>query len=168
MHPACIGCPCIPAGWFCCRLCLDAQVESPAFHHLHDSYHVTCLADLMTVSHSHSRELTSSQPQSLTSAAFYLSRPLCACRVELCSNRGDRLRQFSLDECKGGPHEFRGVARSELLSALKSAIPTDAVRYGYRVSSVSAQPEGTADSCIMHMLEAASVSLAGTLSRIHL
>ena len=65
-----------------------------------------------------------------------------ACRVELCSSSGKELREFSLDECHGAPHEFRGVARGELLATLRSAVPPDTIRYDTAVKSIHTQEEG--------------------------
>ncbi len=42
-------------------------------------------------------------------------QPLIHCSVELVRHSGARLRRFSFSECEGGPHEFRGVRRSNLL-----------------------------------------------------
>lgn len=62
--------------------------------------------------------------------------------VELVSSTGKRLRRFSLDECHGAPHEFRGVARAELLSVLRAAVPADVIRYNCPVSAVTPLEDG--------------------------
>lgn len=56
--------------------------------------------------------------------------------VEIARDTGRLLRSFSLSECHGGPHEFRGVVRSHLIEALKKKLPEDAVMYGKRVVDV--------------------------------
>ena len=53
----------------------------------------------------------------------------CVCRVELCTSSGAELKSFGLDECEGGPHEFRGVKRSSLLEALQKVVPSECVQY---------------------------------------
>lgn len=63
-------------------------------------------------------------------------------RVELCSNDGKTLKSFSLDECDGAPHEFRGVKRSTLLEALQSAVPDDCIEYGAAIHSVETDQNG--------------------------
>ena len=45
------------------------------------------------------------------------------CSIELVRHSGRRLRRFSLGECDGGPHEFRGVRRANLLAALAAQLP---------------------------------------------
>lgn len=64
--------------------------------------------------------------------------------VELVSSTGKRLRRFSLDECHGAPHEFRGVARAELLSVLRAAVPADVIQYNCPVSAVTPLEDGMA------------------------
>ncbi|KAK9809571.1 hypothetical protein WJX73_002978 [Symbiochloris irregularis] len=63
-------------------------------------------------------------------------------RVELWSSSGEQLRTFALDECEGAPHEFRGVARGELLAALRSAVPAEKIIYDCPVNVVHALEEG--------------------------
>lgn len=50
------------------------------------------------------------------SSTRHQSPDLSPCRsVELVRQSGTLLRRFSFSECDGGPHEFRGVRRSNLL-----------------------------------------------------
>ena len=70
--------------------------------------------------------------------------PLSACRIELCSAQGVVLRGFGLDECEGGPHEFRGVSRGGLLHVLKDLLPEGTVEYGVRIARVSNDINGEA------------------------
>ena len=48
--------------------------------------------------------------------------PMTVDTVELCRNDGRLLRRFSLSECIGGPHEFRGVSRFSLIQALSQQL----------------------------------------------
>ena len=57
--------------------------------------------------------------------------------VELCAAEGGILKRFSFDECNGGPHEFRGVYRAELLRALESKLEQTEIRYGVGVERVT-------------------------------
>ncbi|GAQ87428.1 hypothetical protein KFL_003520070 [Klebsormidium nitens] len=57
-------------------------------------------------------------------------------RVQLCTKKGKVVREFGLDEVKGGPHEYRGVHRSALLKVLASELPEGTVRYGTSVQQV--------------------------------
>ena len=52
------------------------------------------------------------------------------------------LRGFGLDECEGGPHEFRGVSRGGLLRVLKDLLPEGTVEYGVRIARASADING--------------------------
>ena len=63
-------------------------------------------------------------------------------RVELCSADGETLKAFSLDECDGGPHEFRGVKRDTLLGALQSIVPESCIEYGAAIHSVETDQNG--------------------------
>ena len=63
--------------------------------------------------------------------------------MELCSNDGETLKAFSLDECDGAPHEFRGVKRSTLLEALQSKVPDDCIEYGAAIHAVETDQNGT-------------------------
>lgn len=65
-----------------------------------------------------------------------------ACRVELCRSSGRRLRSFTLGQCDGGPHEFRGVRRSNLLQALASRLAPGTLLFDLPVDSVEAGPLG--------------------------
>ena len=65
-----------------------------------------------------------------------------SCRVELCSNDGSTLKAFSLDECEGAPHEFRGVKRDTLLEALQSIVPESCIEYGAAIHSVQIEHNG--------------------------
>ncbi len=58
------------------------------------------------------------------------------CRVELCSKQGQTLKAFSLTECHGGPHEFRGVRRAELLKGLRDALPPEILHFGCPLADV--------------------------------
>ena len=51
--------------------------------------------------------------------------------------RSGVLKRFSFDECNGGPHEFRGVFRKELLRALESKLEQTEIRYGVGVERVT-------------------------------
>ena len=64
------------------------------------------------------------------------------CRVELCTADGGTLKAFSLDECRGAPHEFRGVKRSTLLEALQSIVPESCIEYGAAIHSVETDQNG--------------------------
>ncbi len=64
-------------------------------------------------------------------------------RVELCSDDGKILKAFSLDECEGAPHEFRGVKRSTLLEALQSIVPESCIEYNSGIHSVETDQNGT-------------------------
>lgn len=64
-------------------------------------------------------------------------------RIELCSqNSGRLIRSFCLQECAGGPHEFRGVRRSSLIKALASQLPVDAIHLGAEVKIVESDARG--------------------------
>ncbi|KAK9839598.1 hypothetical protein WJX84_010628 [Apatococcus fuscideae] len=63
-------------------------------------------------------------------------------RVELCTQEGRTLKAFSLTECRGGPHEFRGIRRSELLQGLRQALPSDLLHYGCPIRDVTPDPNG--------------------------
>jgi len=66
------------------------------------------------------------------------------CRVELCTDDGTSLKAFSLDECQGAPHEFRGVKRSTLLEALQSIVPESCIEYNAAIHSVETDQNGKA------------------------
>ena len=64
-------------------------------------------------------------------------------RTELCSRDGRMLRTFNFDaDCDGGPHEARGMRRSEILEALAAALPPESIRFGAAVASVNADGSG--------------------------
>jgi hypothetical protein len=46
---------------------------------------------------------------------IYVLASVPTCSIELTRHTGRVLRRFSLAQCSGGPHEFRGVRRSTLL-----------------------------------------------------
>ena len=77
-------------------------------------------------------------------AAGLQQHPVPACRIELCSAQGVVLRGFGLDECEGGPHEFRGVSRGGLLLVLKDLLPEGTVQYGVRIARASTDINGGA------------------------
>ena len=59
--------------------------------------------------------------------------------VEICREKSDRvLTRFDLTSCEGGPHEFGGVLRGELVGALYDAVDAGCVdvRFGTAVASV--------------------------------
>ena len=59
--------------------------------------------------------------------------------VEICREKNDRvLTSFDLTSCVGGPHEFGGVLRGELVGALYDAVDAGCVdvRFGTAVASV--------------------------------
>ena len=62
--------------------------------------------------------------------------------MELCNADGDTLKAFSLDECDGAPHEFRGVKRATLLEALQSIVPESCIEYGAAIHSVETDQNG--------------------------
>ena len=62
--------------------------------------------------------------------------------MELCSSDGSTLKAFSLDECEGAPHEFRGVKRDTLLEALQSIVPEDRIEYGAAIHTVETEQNG--------------------------
>ena len=70
--------------------------------------------------------------------------------MELCTQEGRTLKAFSLTECRGGPHEFRGIRRSELLQGLRQALPSDLLHYGCPIRDVTPDPNGaiTPSTCI--------------------
>ncbi|DBA84691.1 TPA: hypothetical protein ACH3X1_005947 [Trebouxia sp. C0004] len=63
-------------------------------------------------------------------------------RVELCTDDAFTLKAFSLDECQGAPHEFRGVKRSTLLEALQSIVPESCIEYNAAIHSVETDQNG--------------------------
>lgn len=63
-------------------------------------------------------------------------------RVELCTDTGSILKAFSLDECEGAPHEFRGVKRSTLLEALQSIVPDSCIEYNAAIHTVETDQNG--------------------------
>ncbi|GAB4819893.1 hypothetical protein N2152v2_006939 [Parachlorella kessleri] len=67
---------------------------------------------------------------------------LLVAEVELCRSNGRRLRSFSLGECEGGPHEFRGVRRSQLLQALADRLAPGTLHLGSPVEAVRATATG--------------------------
>ena len=64
------------------------------------------------------------------------------CRVELCSSSGQALKGFHLDECQGGPHEFRGVDRHALLDALRAKLPEGMVQYSMPITRARLGDDG--------------------------
>lgn len=64
--------------------------------------------------------------------------------IELVRHNGRRLRRFGLRECDGGPHEVRGVRRSNLLAALASQLPSGSLAFGAPVSAAEATSAGAA------------------------
>lgn len=64
--------------------------------------------------------------------------------VELCRSTGRRLRTFSLGHCEGGPHEFRGVLRANLLRALAARLAPGSLLTGCPVDRVESTPQGAA------------------------
>lgn len=66
--------------------------------------------------------------------------------MELCTDTGSTLKAFSLDECDGAPHEFRGVKRSTLLEALQSIVPDSCIEYNAAVHAVETDQNGEADA----------------------
>jgi 2-polyprenyl-6-methoxyphenol hydroxylase-like FAD-dependent oxidoreductase len=70
--------------------------------------------------------------------ALRCSHPLLE-RTELCSRDGRLLRAFDFNrDCEGGPHEARGMRRSEILEALAAQLPDGSIRFNAAVSSVTA------------------------------
>lgn len=68
-------------------------------------------------------------------------------RVELCSENSHRmLRSFSLNDCDGGPHEFRGVRRSSLVKALVEKLPAEVTKYDSCVKNIQNSEENI---CLM-------------------
>ena len=43
--------------------------------------------------------------------------------VRIGTSRGRKLVTFGLDECDGGPHEFRYIMRGDLLNRLLKTVP---------------------------------------------
>ncbi|KAL4450754.1 hypothetical protein ABPG77_001110 [Micractinium sp. CCAP 211/92] len=64
--------------------------------------------------------------------------------VELVRQGGRRLRRFSLAECEGGPHEFRGVRRSHLVAALAEQLPAGSLVLGAPIAAAEATASGAA------------------------
>ena len=64
--------------------------------------------------------------------------------MELCRGSGATLRSFSLGECEGGPHEFRGVRRAALLRALADQLAPGSLLTGCAVERVESTPLGAA------------------------
>lgn len=56
--------------------------------------------------------------------------------VQLCRQDGRVLRKFSLNDCVGGPHEFRGVRRASLVQALAEQLPEELIQYNAEVVEV--------------------------------
>ena len=67
---------------------------------------------------------------------------MCGARIELCREDGSLLRPIMLDECKGGPHEFRGVYRGGLLRTLGSGVPAERIHYNCAVESLRQDDDG--------------------------
>ncbi|QDZ22044.1 monooxygenase [Chloropicon primus] len=63
-------------------------------------------------------------------------------QIQLCAAKQKVLKSFSLDECDGGPHEFRGVYRRELLSALESKLDGTDIMYGVEVKEATTSGQG--------------------------
>ncbi len=64
-------------------------------------------------------------------------------RTELCSQDGRTLRTFNFErDCDGGPHEARGMRRSEILEALAAALPPDSIRFNAGVARVDDDASG--------------------------
>jgi len=70
--------------------------------------------------------------------------------VEICREANDRvLTSFDLRACEGGPHEFGGVLRGELVGALYEALDGEVVdvRFGVRCAAVQAgRPSSSSSS----------------------
>ena len=64
--------------------------------------------------------------------------------MELVRHTGRALRRFSLAECDGGPHEFRGVRRSNLLAALAARLPPSSALFGAPVAAAEPTAAGAA------------------------
>ena len=56
--------------------------------------------------------------------------------VEIALSSGESLRRFAVQDATGGPHEFRGIARSDLIHNLASAAG-DSVLYNISVTNIS-------------------------------
>lgn len=56
--------------------------------------------------------------------------------VQLCRQDGRVLRKFSLNDCDGGPHEFRGVRRASLVQSLAEQLPEELILYNSEVLEV--------------------------------
>ena len=62
--------------------------------------------------------------------------------VQICREDGRILRKFSLNDCAGGPHEFRGVRRSSLIQALAEQLPEELIQFNAEVQEVRAPSNG--------------------------
>mmetsp|Transcript_4027 Transcript_4027/g.11681 ORF Transcript_4027/g.11681 Transcript_4027/m.11681 type:complete len:463 (+) Transcript_4027:130-1518(+) len=68
-------------------------------------------------------------------------------RTELCSRSGQVLRSFNFErDCEGGPHEARGMRRSELLQAMAAALPPDTIHFGAPVEGVRTDASGAVEA----------------------
>lgn len=63
-------------------------------------------------------------------------------RFKLCNQTGRVLKEFELDECDGGPHEFRGVRRSKLLQSLQKDLPKGMIHFSCPVKSAASTENG--------------------------
>lgn len=64
-------------------------------------------------------------------------------RIELCSRDGRLLRSFEFErDCEGGPHEARGMRRSEILAAMTATLPRNTIRFDAQIDSVSSNDVG--------------------------
>ena len=55
--------------------------------------------------------------------------------IELFDCKGKKLREISINDCKGGPHEARGVGRAALVRSLASKLPSQKMVFGCTVLS---------------------------------
>lgn len=85
--------------------------------------------------------------------------------IELCREDGRVLRRFSLAECDGGPHEFRGVRRANLTAVLADTLQPGSIEYGAGVASVSAPRSGSAPGlgAEIHLTDERSIACAAVI-----
>lgn len=92
--------------------------------------------------------------------------------VEICREDGRKLKNFSIVECDGGPHEFRGVRRASLVKALAAQLPEESIEYNaavvdVRVPRANGQNNDSTSSTVKHNSSGPSSFLSDATNKIN-